>query len=235
MATKSDSRKRNGMKLALIKHTGFMLLAASTLALSLSSTAQAGKLYKWVDEHGKIHYGDRIPPEYAKRERKTLNQQGITVDVKERAKTAEEIAEQERLAKLEAEQERLRKEQAAKDRILLDTFSNEDEMVMTRNGKVDAIGAIIRVTKGRIGKQTARLGELTSEAAQMERGGKAVPARLHEEIANTKQQIRDNESYIAQKEQEQQELRDRYEVDIERFRAIMAEREKAKAAAAAQP
>ncbi len=222
------------MKSAMIKHS-FTLMAAGLLAIGLANGAQAGKLYKWVDENGKVHYGDRIPPEYAKRERKTLNEQGVTVDVKERAKTAEEIAERDRLAKEAAEQERLRKQQAAKDRILLDTFSNEDEMIMTRNGKVDAIGAIIRVTNGRIDKLRNRLGELTAEAAQMERGGKAVPARLHDEIASTKQQIRDNESYIAQKEQEQQEIRAKYEVDIQRFREIMAEREKAKAAAAAQP
>ena len=111
--------------------------------------AQAGKLYKWVDENGQIRYGDRIPPQYARKSNETLNQQGITVDRKEAAKTPEQIAAAQRLEEARQAAERVQQEKDRKDRILLDTFTNEDEMVLTRDGKIEAIEAIIRVTNGR--------------------------------------------------------------------------------------
>ena len=41
---------------ALVLSTTLLLLGASPLAFS--------QVYSWVDENGKRHYGDRIPPEY---------------------------------------------------------------------------------------------------------------------------------------------------------------------------
>ncbi|HEY9150918.1 MAG TPA: hypothetical protein VIQ75_08960, partial [Gammaproteobacteria bacterium] len=108
---------------------------------------------------------------------------------------------------------------------LLDTFSNEDEIIMTRDGKVSAIDAIIRVTQGRIENLRDRLAELTTRAANLERSGKTVPENLHEDIRSARQQITNNESYIVQKEQEQQDTRVKYEADIQRFRELMRLRE----------
>jgi hypothetical protein len=201
-----------------------LLFAVMTLGL-LPGQAMAG-LYKWVDESGTVHYGDRVPPQYAEKEQKRLNEQGITVEVRERAKTSEELAEERRLARIQAETDELRREQALRDRILLDTFSNEDEIIMTRNGKVSAIDAIIRVTLGRIEGLRGRLTELTTRAANLERSGKPVPETLHQDIRSARQQIEDNEAYIVQKEREQQATSAKYEADIKRFRELMRLREK---------
>lgn len=34
------------------------------LLLCLAPLAWAGELHKWVDEHGKVHYGDKVPERY---------------------------------------------------------------------------------------------------------------------------------------------------------------------------
>lgn len=206
-------------------HTATSLLAGLALAAGLlTAPAQAG-MYKWVDEEGKVHYGDRIPPEYAEQEQRRLNPQGITVEVKERAKTPEELAEERRLAEIKAAEEERRRQQQAMDRILLDTFSNEDEIVMTRDGKISAIDAVIRVTQGRIESLQKRLAEQTTRAANLERSGKPVPDVLHQEIRSTRQQIENNQTYILEKEQEQQDTRAKYEADIQRFRELQRQRE----------
>ena len=44
-------------------------------------------LYKWVDEKGVVHYGDSIPPQYAKQERSVLNRHGVEVGRLEGEKT----------------------------------------------------------------------------------------------------------------------------------------------------
>ena len=48
--------------------------------------------YKWVDEKGVAHYGDRIPAEYARKESAVLNKQGVEVDHIEAQKTPEQLA-----------------------------------------------------------------------------------------------------------------------------------------------
>lgn len=200
------------------------LLLATTLGAGLSGEAQA-RMYKWTDAQGNVHYGDRIPPEYAEQEQRRLNEQGVTVEVKERSKTPEELAEERRLAEIKAAEEERRRRQQAQDRILLDTFSNEDEIIMTRDGKLNAIDAIVRVTEGRIESLRSRLTELTTRAANLERGGKVVPDTLHQDVRSARQQIDNNQAYIAQKEREQQDIREQYEADIQRFRELMRQRE----------
>jgi hypothetical protein len=182
--------------------------------------AQAGKLYKWVDENGQIRYGDAIPAKYAKKSNETLNKEGIVVDHKAAAKTPAQIAEEERIKKANAEKERVRREQAYQDRILLDTFTNEDEMVMTRDGKIEAIEAVIRITNGRTEKLKQRLAELQRTAANRERAGKPVFDDTKKAIAETRDQIEQNRRYVANRQAEQQNIRDKFEADIKRFREL---------------
>lgn len=193
---------------------------------------QAGKLYKWVDENGQIRYGDRIPPQYARKSNETLNQQGITVDRQEAAKTPEQIAAAQRLEEAREAAERVQQKKDRKDRILLDTFTNEDEMVLTRDGKIEAIEAIIRVTNGRTEKLKLRLSELKTRAANIERSGKPVPDKLNAEISETRQQIAQNFTYVKSRSSDQQLIREQYEVDIARFRELQAEKFKLEQAAA---
>lgn len=199
------------------------LISLSLLATVLMAPpvpALAGKLYKWVDENGQVRYGDRIPPRYAKQRQETLNERGIVVETRAAAKTAEQLAEEQRQARLAAEEKRRRDEQAAKDRILLDTFTNEDEMIMTRDGKIEAVEAVIRVTHGRIDNLRQRLAQETTQAANIERAGKPVPETIRRQIAESRKQIRQNLAYIERKKAEQQDIRRKFEADIQRFREL---------------
>lgn len=202
-----------------MKH--FSLAGALLGALFLASgPVAAGKLYKWVDENGKVHYGDKIPPKYARQEKHILNERGIEVDRIEAAKTPEQIEEERRLEEKRKEEERRRAEQAAHDRMLLATFTSEDDMIMTRNGKLAAIDASIRVTRDRITKLEQNLANLSREAANMERAGKPVPDKLQEDIVAARAQIQRYRDYIATKRREQQQIRDQFERDIKRFREL---------------
>ena len=198
----------------------YLTLALFAFICLSSAGAQAGKLYKWVDENGQIRYGDAIPAKYAKKSNETLNKEGIVVDHKAAAKTPAQIAEEERIKKANAEKERVRREQAYQDRILLDTFTNEDEMVMTRDGKIEAIEAVIRITNGRTEKLKQRLAELQRTAANRERAGKPVFDDTKKAIAETRDQIEQNRRYVANRQAEQQNIRDKFEADIKRFREL---------------
>ncbi len=43
-----------------------------------SFNAQA-KMYKWVDEFGQTHFGDKIPAQYLDKEHREINDQGATL------------------------------------------------------------------------------------------------------------------------------------------------------------
>jgi hypothetical protein len=182
----------------------------------------AGPLYKWIDDKGQVRYGDHIPAQYADKGNERLSKQGFVVDTREPAKTAEQLAEEQRLAELAEKEEQQKKQRALHDRILLDTYTNEEQMVMARRGKLEAIEANIRVTKDRIEKLKQRLANLNQRAANMERSGRPVPQSLSGEINESRIQIQNNLDYIETRKIEQQAIREQFEADIARYRELQA-------------
>ena len=61
--------------LPLLGTVGVMLFV---LLVGIVGTAQA-KLYRWVDEDGKVHYSDKVPPQAIQGEHTRLNERGIPV------------------------------------------------------------------------------------------------------------------------------------------------------------
>ncbi len=53
-----------------------------------SQHGQTSKLYRWTDDKGVVHYGDSVPPEYAKQDRSVLNSQGVNVGFEQGELTA---------------------------------------------------------------------------------------------------------------------------------------------------
>jgi hypothetical protein len=201
----------------LIRYSVIALTASAVLPTECTA---AGKLYKWVDDNGQIRYGDHIPAQYADKGNERLNNQGLVVDTKEPAKTQEQLAEEQRLAEIAEQEEVKRKERALHDHILLDTFTNEEEMILTRDGKIEAVEANIRVTNGRIEKLKQRLARLNHQAASMERSGRPVPESIANQITESHTQIQNNLDYIEKRKLEQQKIRDNFERDINRYREL---------------
>lgn len=183
----------------------------------------SGKLYRWVDEKGQVHYSDKIPPEYAGQQRDVLNNQGVKKQTIEGAKTPEQLAEEARQAKLQEEEKQRAEEQARRDRILLSTYTTEDEITMARDGKVAALDTYIKVTNSRVDKLKAQLDALRKRAEQTDASTPAG-AKLQKDIAHTEQQIRENEGYVEAKHREQDELRARFEQDLQRYRELKTPR-----------
>src|SRR5271165_2218409 len=109
------------MGTSALKHLVWTLSAGmlfAGLTASAGNTSSGGsdhKLYKWVDEQGITHYGDRIPPEYATQEQHVINAQGVEISRLEAQKSPEQLAAEDQ-KKLEAEQSKNR------DRNLLSAY-----------------------------------------------------------------------------------------------------------------
>lgn len=195
-------------------------------ALLLLSTAAEASIKCWVNKEGIRECGNAVPPEYAQQEVKTLDNRGITTDVRPRAPTAEEVeAERQRQAeeeRIQAEEAQRRREQEVIDRVLLASFLNEEDIIRTRDRMTATINATIDLTRINIDKMRERLTEERRRAANFERQGKAVPERTREEIHSLEQLILEREQYIAAREQEREQLHDHYKAKQLRFRELKA-------------
>lgn len=207
------------------QHFRHLLTLALTGTLLFTGSAQA-KIVCWTNNDGVRECGNAVPPEYAQRETRTLDNRGMTTDVRERAKTTEELAtERSRLAeeeRLAAEEEKRVAAQEAYDRVLLATYLNEEDILRSRERQSGAINATIAVTHTAVEKLQEKLNAEKKKAAGYERQGKALPERLQEDIDALQQQIDAKKGYIFAKEQEKKSLHEKYEVDMVRFRELKA-------------
>ena len=190
------------------------------LALAVVPGAGNARLYRWVDQDGVVHYTDQIPPAQIDRGRSELNERGIRVDEVPPARSLEEIQRERELERLRKQQERLIEQQNAADRVLLRSFRSVDDLIMARNGKLDAIDVMIGVARGNIRRQQDWLRNLQAEAADLERAGEQVPDTLVEHIAKTERMIQDSYAAIVKRQKQQEEIRRDFDRDLKRFRQL---------------
>jgi len=194
-------------------------------AIMIAGNTLAERTFRWVDSEGQVHYGNRVPPEYAKAERRVINEQGRTIQVYEAAKTPEERAAAREAAEKEAKRKALDEKQAIHDRSLLATYATEQDMQLARDGKVASVDALLQLTNSRIESMKLRLLDLTEEAATYERSGKPLPHSLEGQIQNLRTQIVRNKEFVKEKELELSDIQNQFDTDINRFIELTAERE----------
>jgi hypothetical protein len=87
------------------KHVLF-IAATFLVSSSLINTASAGNVYKWTDDNGTIHYGDKRPKDVQSKTLKVKSTSSFQpTPVQEQLKSLEEKESQENQAKSEKEKE----------------------------------------------------------------------------------------------------------------------------------
>jgi len=184
--------------------------------LVLATSAQA-RIKCWENSDGVRECGETVPPEYSQKSHKEISKQGLTLEESERVKTEEERLEEERLLAIEKEEKEKEKEIKAQDKILLDTYSNTDDIQMTSDGKVAALESTINLANKRNEKIQADLDKRTAAAAAAELAGKQPSDALLKDIRSLKRQVKNNNKFIADKRLEQEETKKEYAEKINRF------------------
>ena len=191
------------------------------LALAGTGTAWAEKrLFRWVDEDGNVHYSDVIPPSQSAQGHDELSKEGITRKSVEPPKSPEEYAREKELEHLRAEQQRLIEQQQAADRVLVETYRTEDEILLTRDGKIASVDAAIAVILSNVQRHKRSLTDLQSEAAGYERRGQKIPKSLHDRIGETERGIASAYESIVRREQQKDSIRAEYDGSLSRFRDL---------------
>ena len=199
--------------------TAITMALISTSLVVISTSAQA-RIKCWENSDGVRECGKTIPPEYSQQGHEEISSQGVTVEKTERAKTEEERLEEERLVAIQAKEDAIKAEKAAQDKILLDTYSNTDDIQMTSDGKIAALDSTINLANKRIEKIQAKLDKDTATAAAAELAGKQPSEDLLKDIESLQRQIKNNDKFIADKHLEQEDIKKEYAEKIARFNQL---------------
>ena len=206
-----NSRTMTGIALAV--------LMASPAAFAVE------EIYRWVDEDGTVHYGDSVPPKFAKNDRDIISDQGIKLKTLRGERTAEERAAEERQAALEkAEKERIAAARQ-RDEVLLSTYLSVAEIEALRNRRKELLDGRIRVTEIYLSTLRDKLTKLQKDASRFQPYSTDPDARpIHEnlarELSNTLNSIIVYEKTLAETHNQQTAMVAKFDADIDRFREL---------------
>ncbi|HQX79668.1 MAG TPA: DUF4124 domain-containing protein [Steroidobacteraceae bacterium] len=178
--------------------------------------------YKWVDEKGITHYGDYVPPEYAKRERAVLNEEGVVIRKLEAEKSPEQRA---------AEALRLRDTEARKqhDQFLLNTYTSVDDIETLRDQRLEQIVGQSAAATQYVESLNSRLTGLQAKAQlfkpySSEGGARRMPDDLAADLVRTVSELRMQNNVLLAKQREHADVSQQFQVDIERFAELQSGR-----------
>ena len=196
------------------------LIVLTAAAFAASAESPARKLYKWVDEQGVTHYGDRIPPEYAAQEQHVINKQGVEVERLEAQKTAEQVAAEE-------QRKRAADEARARDQNLLITYASVQEIERLRDQRLAQVADQIKVTTQFLDDLNGRLRKLRNKSLAFkpyssDPNATQMPDQLAEDLARVGSDIRTQEQNLRQKHGDEAAMREKFESDINRFKELKA-------------
>jgi len=117
-------------------------------------------------------------------------------------------------------QHKLEEEQARRDALLLSTYGHENDILYVRDRKLEQTESSISASKETLKSLRATLERLEKQAAQEQRGGRAVAEDTSTNIERSKAQIERHEAAIAAKRQEQENLKVQYEAELKRYREL---------------
>lgn len=166
-----------------------IVLHTISAVLLMSSWSAHAVLYKWLDEDGRVHFGDRIPIKYQLKEHDEVNHHGIVVKHNAAAKTEKEKAEAKRLAKVQKKLELVEKKKKQWDRVLLDTYTTERDLIVARDSRLDAVGSQIQLAETIISDSNTTLEVLEKQVVQIKASNRQVPAGIYQRIESERQQV----------------------------------------------
>lgn len=195
--------------------TGSVLAGAAERSATKSGKG-GNATYKWVDDQNVVHYGDRVPAEYAKRERAVLNRQGVEVGRVEAERTPEQIADLER-------RDKLAREQKQHDEFLLTTYTSVRDIEGLRDQRLQQLADQRGSTEIYVEQLVERLNQLQLRAQVFRpynAGGKQMPDKLAEDLIRTVNEVRRQRQALDERRNDEIALRARFQSDIDRYRVL---------------
>lgn len=198
----------------------FALLACAATAAVAQVSNKGIVVYRWVDSHGVVHYGDSVPPRYARNAREILNSEGIQVGHVGAAMTpAQRAAARAARARALAQKQH--------DYFLLNTYASvkdikalRDERLSQLEGQQSAARQYLESLQGRLASLQSRAMQFKPYSTQPDAA--PMPDELAQELVQTLREVQLQNQSLAQRKQQEAQVRAQFQADIERFEQLKA-------------
>ncbi|AXQ31038.1 hypothetical protein D0B54_21175 [Solimonas sp. K1W22B-7] len=204
----------------MFKVAGLAIPVTLLMLSALPLQAVAGqKIQCWADEHGVRVCGDRVPPEYVKKERKVFDEQGRVVDIRDRQKTAEEAAAAEAAEAEATAAQRRAQERQAYDIFLTDTYSSVKDLERARNERLATLDGRVGLARQAVASDEKSKVAIQQRIDGMLKSGRptTVPAK---QLRDTEKTLRDNRLAIEQMAKDREKVCTEFQRDIVRFQEL---------------
>jgi hypothetical protein len=204
-----------------LPHPALTLLLALTCVAGPAFAQNSDKgpvAYRWVDEHGVVHYGDTVPPKYASDKRELLNSQGVEIGHVDAEKTPAQLA-------AEAHSHAQRVAQKQHDYFLLSTYTSVKDIESLRDERLAQIEAQQTAAQEYVQSLQSRLASLQSRARQFKPyssrpDAHRMPDDLAQELVQTLTEVRLQDQAMRSRKLQESQVRAQFQSDIERFQQL---------------
>ncbi|MCX7205304.1 MAG: DUF4124 domain-containing protein [Proteobacteria bacterium] len=180
------------------------------LLLALLTAPAFAKLYRWVDETGRVQYSDKPPVTVPTSGISELNKSGMVKT------TPAPVLSREEKEKIKIEQA-LQKEQQRKDRALLQSFSKPEEIDLIRDRRIGVVESGIAANKTRMQNAVARKTRLDTQMARIKKSKRDVPVDLASELLSVQKEVSDIDADNKSKNNEIENIKMKAEEDKKRL------------------
>lgn len=206
-----------------MSHNKSILILVLGLILPTINVQAAGMtIKKCQDATGLWHYGDTAADECAKSQVTVMTEEGATKKIIAAPPTEAELEQRAANQKAEDAAHQKAEEQAKSDALLLSTYGGENDITYIRDRKIAQIESTIKASEETIKSLQAVLARMEAQApgeAKGSKDGKDNGTSL-KDIEMTRAQIARHEALIAEKHQEQENLRQQYAEELKRYREL---------------
>ena len=206
-------------------------LSCAALALLCSTQAAAQqRMYKCVDEKGKVYYTQVPPKECLGRETQELSRQGQVVKRNEAMLSTEQQAARDAERKKQQEQQIAEREEQRKNQALLNTYSSVKDIEDARARSLKDNEKAIQDAQKRIAAAEKRQKELEAEKEFYLK--KPIPLKLRDDLKNNELELNTQRGLLESVKKQISGINAKYDEDKRRY----ADLTKAQpAAASSQP
>ena len=195
-----------------------LLAMVLSMVIFSSESLAKKKLYKWVDENGKVTYSDQVPPDQIKKGHQELNKDGVVLEEIEDALTDEQVAAIKQ-AKILANEKAKAAEEAEKVRQnIMKAYTNENEIIRLKDERVSALNRNIEQARQSLEFQKISLDQILARAADSERNGEEISSALKSRIVSIEEKIKYQKKFITVKTEEIEKVITKFEGDLKTYR-----------------
>lgn len=191
-----------------------LTVAIMLLVVIYASSVEAGSIYKWLDNDGRIHYSHTVPPEVIRNEHQRLNNQAVVVEHIEDADVPDMLAELELTDKQKAR--RIQK------RLLLATYDSPEDIARERDAAISWLDKEQDITERYLNRLKERLREARYMYRHISDDQGLAYSTMQSTIDSLTASVKQQQQRISSIENKRNLVQEKYRLEVSRYHEAMA-------------